>query len=101
VRGSAHCATPSASVKLSLSRVGEMTKEAWVGISPTYRCECGEKMLSLFISYGEPAVFEYPLVCPRCKRNLKSAVKAITKHPDIGEDVKIQLLVQLLDFLFL
>jgi hypothetical protein len=78
-----------------------MTKEAWVGISPTYRCECGEKMVSLFISYGEPAVFEYPLLCPlHWRRGLKSAVKAITKL-DLGEDVKIQLLVQLLDFLFL
>jgi len=76
-------------------------KEAWIARSMAYRCvDCSEAMVSLFVSYGEPAVFEYPLVCPRCKRNLKSAVKAITKL-DLGEDVKIQLLVQLLDFLFL
>ena len=75
--------------------------EAWIEVSGTYKCvECGEKMVSLLISYGEPVTYEIPLFCPvHWKKNLKSAVKTIVRHPDIGEDEKTRLIARLLDFI--
>jgi hypothetical protein len=71
--------------------------EAWIAVSNTYKCiECGEYMISLFLSYGEPAVFEYPLLCRSCWRDLKNALKTILKH---GREFIPQLLAQLLDFI--
>jgi hypothetical protein len=78
-----------------------MSKEAWVARSMAYRCiDCGEAIVSLYVSYGEPAVFERPLLCPvHWKRELKNAIEVIIKHPDIGEDEKTRLIARLLDFI--
>ena len=53
--------------------------DAWIEVSRTYKCiECGEPFISLFISYGEPATFEYPLICRyHWKGGLKNALKTI------------------------
>jgi DNA-directed RNA polymerase subunit RPC12/RpoP len=80
------------------SRVGKMA-EAWIGVSSMYKCiECGEPFISLFISYGEPATFEYPLVCRYHwkKGGLKNAIKTIL-NANVKE--KVELIARLMDFL--
>jgi hypothetical protein len=76
-----------------------MAKEAWVAISNAYRCiDCGEPFVSLFISYGEPAVYEYPLLCPvHWRRDFKNAVKLVVKM--VRDERVGELIAQLLDFI--
>ena len=74
--------------------------EAWIEVSRMYKCvRCGEYFVSLFVSYGEPSTFEYPLVCKyHWKENLKSAVKMIL-NADVDAEEKIKLIARLLDFI--
>ena len=76
--------------------------EAWVEISRTYRCiKCGEPLVSLVVSYGEPATFEYPLFCPvHWREGFKSSVKTVLKWTgELGEEKVKELIIRLVDFI--
>jgi len=74
-------------------------KEAWVGLSSMYKCiDCGEYLVSLFLSYGEPSTFEYPLFCPvHWRKGLVSAVRLILRKAPEEEAAK--LVKRLMDFI--
>ena len=81
-----------------------MVKEAWVGTSGTYRCiKCGEPLVSFFITYGEPATFEYPLFCPFHWREgfgFKNGVRTVLKWiGELGEEKVKELIIRLVDFI--
>jgi hypothetical protein len=80
-----------------------MNKGAWLEKSGKYRCiECDEPLISLFITYGEPSTFEYPLLCPRhWRKNVTSAIEWILERvtADIGKEQARALVLDLLDFI--